>query len=105
MGFKFPYAIWLSSQVYLGVTEVNVAACPCSVGSLLKLVWFLLHLHWLIEIIDLGMGGVLNVELLCMFKVLNKDSLRVEKISFFKASPGRPIVIPAIVHVHVVCME
>ena len=51
----------------IGVTADDVAACLLCVGSMLNVVWFCNKLHWLAEVVDLGVGGVSHVELVFLF--------------------------------------
>ena len=73
-----------------------MAACPCSVGSLVKVASFLKRLHWPIAVVDIGLGGVSYVELLILYELWAGERLVLERAVPRYRRAGRQISVSAV---------
>ena len=58
-GLLGPFGLWSGSclrWLLVNDTDVDISSWLSRVDTLLELVWFLSHLHWLSKAIDLGVG-------------------------------------------------
>ena len=74
----------------------DIAHWPKTPGLLVKWVSFLGSLHWLVGDLDLGVGGVSQVELLIIYELWAGERPSLEKAHPRYLRPGRPISVSAV---------
>ena len=94
-----PPALWLGEWVAglsVAIDADDVAQWPYTPGLLVKWVSFLGSLHWPVEGVDLGVGGISYVELLILCELWAGERLVLEKAHPGYLRPGRPISVSAV---------
>ena len=89
-----PQRLWVGGWFQwpvIRITEDDVSRWPFSPGCLVKLAAFLSSLTWPSEVVDLGAGGVSNVELVILYERWAGERLRIEDATPKYRRPGRPI--------------
>ena len=82
----------LGRLVFWGsVSADDVALWPYSPGLLVKWVSFLGSLHWPVDGLDLGVGGISYVELLILYELWAGERLSLERAVPRYLRHGRPI--------------
>ena len=97
--FPGPPALWLGEWVAgpsVAIDADDVAKWSYTPGLLVKWVSFLGSLHWPVERVDLGVGGVSYVELLILYELWAGERLVLEKAHPRYLRPGRPISVSAV---------
>ena len=92
-------ALWLGEWVTghsVAIGADGVAQWPCTPGFLVKWVSFIGSLHWLVESVDLGVGGFSYVELLIIYELWAGERFVLEKAHPGYLRPGRPISVSAV---------
>ena len=94
-----PPALWLGDWVAglaVSVGIDDVAQWPYTPGLLVKCISFLGSLHGPVGRMDLGVGGISNVELLILYELWAGERLTLEKAHPRYLRPGRPISVSAV---------
>ena len=94
-----PPGFWHSEWFQIPAAAIcaeDIAIWLYTTGLLVKWVSFLNSLHWPIGDLDLGVGGVSNVELLIMYELWAGERLSLEKAHPRYLRPGRPISVSAV---------
>ena len=61
------------------ISAEDIARWPYTTGLLVKWVSFLGSLHWLVDGLDLGVGGISYVELVILYELRAGERLSLEK--------------------------
>ena len=94
-----PPGIWDSEWVNVpayAICAEDIAHWPYTPGLFVKWVSFLGSLHWPVGDLDVGVGGVSNVELLILYELWAGERLSLEKAHLRCLRPGRPISVSAV---------
>ena len=94
-----PPRIWYSEWCQVPsviVSSADVDLWPYTPGLLVKWVSFLNTLHWPVDNLDLGVGGISYVELLILCEFWAGERLSLEKAHPRYHRPGRPISVSAV---------
>ena len=94
-----PPAVWESEWINVPASAIcaeDVAHWPYTAGLLVKWVSFLGSLHWPAGGLDLGVGGISDVDLLILYELWAGERLSLEKAHPRYLRPGRPISVSAV---------